>query len=89
MRYQYTPIRTPTIKAVTIPNVGKNVKILDLSNNVGVNMKWCSLLVNILSVSLKVKLIALLGIFPRKLKTCVHTKIYKCLFTALFLIAKN
>ena len=80
-----------------IPNAGEHAEKLDFSYIASVNVKWQSALKIVCQVLKKLSIhlpynsvIALLGIYPREMRTYVHRKTSTLLFIeTLFVIAKN
>ena len=85
MRYHFTSTRMTIIKRQIITNVGKYVEKLDFSYIAVGNVKWCSCFgktvwqfLKKLTVDLSYdSAILLLGIYPRELKTYIHTDVHR------------
>ena len=95
VRYHYTPIRM--IKTKNTPHAGKNAEKLDHSHIACGNTKWHSDSEKQFAISLKTKPTTtiwpsnyILGIYPKEMKTYVHTKTCTLMFIeALFVIPQN
>ena len=86
MRYHYITIKTVKTKIVKTLNDGEEEEKLDHSYTTGENVNSTVTLEISLAVSYKSKhavpydsAMVLLGIYPREMKTYVHTKpVYEC-----------
>ena len=82
MNYHYIPMRTAKIKLVTTPNASKYVQKVDHTYIAGRKQKCTAALENNLAVSYTTKqailfnpAVTFLGIYPKEIKTYVHTKV--------------
>ena len=74
--------RTAKIKRLTIPSVSEDVGKLEYHTLRGackmVRPLWKRVFLSLSKLRDTSRAIALLGVYPRKMKTCLHKELYKC-----------
>ena len=99
IRYHYTPFRMAKIQNTDAPNTGEDVETLNKNSHL---FHWERKIVKTLAKTswqfffflIKVNILLpyypiteLLGIYPKELKACIHTKNYTQMFAAALFIS--